>query len=75
MRIETQTEFEAWLESNFWLHDVLINALEPHPKTISENSGEPPSQVKLVGIAGDRNIRTLRFSRNVARRDEKFCLS
>jgi hypothetical protein len=49
MRIETGAEFEAWLESNFWLHDVLINALEPHPKTTSENGGEPPSQVKLVG--------------------------
>jgi hypothetical protein len=47
MRIETQAEFEAWLEANFWLEDVLINALEPHPKTVSENC-EPPSYVQLV---------------------------
>jgi hypothetical protein len=39
MRIETQTEFETWLDSNFWLRDVLINDLEPYPKTTSESAG------------------------------------
>lgn len=47
MRIETQPEFEAWLDSNVWLQDVLINALEPHPKKASENC-EPPSCVKII---------------------------
>ena len=47
MRIETQAEFEAWLDSNFWLHDVVINSLEPHPKTVSDNR-EPPNSVKLM---------------------------
>jgi hypothetical protein len=47
MRIETRAEFEAWLEANFWLEDVLINALEPYPKIVS-GSCKPPSCVQLV---------------------------
>jgi hypothetical protein len=68
MRIETQTEFEAWLESNFWLHDVLINALEPYPRTTSENGGELPSQVKLVGtlqVGGSYRAGETRWMRDI----------
>ena len=57
MQIETQSEFEAWLDANFWLHDVVINDLEPHPKTVSENR-EPPNCVKLMcALQVDGNYR------------------
>jgi hypothetical protein len=67
MRIKTQSEFEAWLDSNFWLQDVLINALEPHPKTVSENS-EPPKCVKLIcalQVGGSYQAGETRWVRNI----------
>jgi hypothetical protein len=45
VKIETQTEFERWLDANFWLENAIIYVLEPYPK---HGSGyEPPSEIRL----------------------------
>ncbi len=48
MRIKSKAQFEAWLDSNFWLEDVLINTLDPYPKIPSTNYRNLPKQVRLV---------------------------
>ncbi len=67
MRIETQAGFEKWLDSNFWLHDVQINALQPYPKTVSQNH-EPPNCVKLIcalQVGGSYKAGETRWIRNI----------
>ena len=47
MRIKNQAEFEEWLDTNFWLEDVSINALKPYPKTASVDI-KLPECVQLI---------------------------
>lgn len=35
MRLESQSELDAWLEANFWLHDASVVALSPLPAATS----------------------------------------
>ncbi len=69
MRIETQTEFEVWLDSNFWLEDAIINTLELYPKTVSANgSEEPPSKVRLgcaLQVGGSYEAGKTRWMRDI----------
>lgn len=43
--IKNQTQFESWLDCNFWLEDVIINILEYLPKTFDDS--KIPTQVSL----------------------------
>ena len=48
MRINNKAEFEAWLDSNFWLEDAIINTLKPYPRLTTKNNNEHHNQVELI---------------------------